>query len=252
MITDEDRVLLQAAADDELPPQELADLRARLGDSLEARAFEKSVSDFNTLLSSVPEVEAPPGIASRILEQMPETVSPSATTLIAPGINPHKSSRAWQGYAMAASLLVAVVVGTNVLLPGGADDAMREQMKGTVVAPLNVLASTELQWEGGVAAFDIIGDTDGLSLHIEGVSAAPIALGLTFSQSDWELRDLPGSTLLLKDELTTTLPIALAQPQPVSVAGNAGNVTDVPRFLDVEYRRKDGTLERTTLVFKEH
>ncbi|MEP6388749.1 MAG: hypothetical protein ABJ056_02400 [Halioglobus sp.] len=248
MITDQDRILLQAAADGELPPQELADLRARLGDSLEARAFEKSVSEFNTLLSSVPEVEPPPGLASRILEQIPETVSPSATTLIAPGINPYKSRRAWHGYAMAASLLVAVVIGANVLLPGGADEAMREQMKGTVIAPLNILSSSELQWEGGVAAFDIVSNADGLSLHIEGVSASPIALGLTFSQSDWELRDLPGSTLLLKDEVTTTLPIALALP--VSVVGNADSLTDAPRFLDVEYRRKDGTLERTTLIFR--
>jgi len=248
MITDEDRILLQAAADDELSPQELADLRERLGDSLEARAFEKSVSDFNTLLGSVPELETPPGIANRILEQIPETVSPSATTLIAPGINPYKPRREWHGYALAASLLVVVVVGANVWLPGGSDEAMRDQMKGTLVAPMNVLGSSELHWEGGVAAFDIVGDTDGLSLHIEGISAAPMALGLAFSQSDWELQELPGSTLLFKGEVTTTLPIALAQP--VYPTANADSVADAPRFLDVEYRRKDGTIERTTLIFR--
>jgi len=248
MISDGDKILLQAAADNELSEQELADLRERLGDSLEARAFEKSVSEFNTFLGDLPEPVAPTGLSNRLLEQIPETVSPSATTLIAPGINPYRPRREWQGYALAASLLLAVVVGANVWLPGGSDEAMREQMKGTLVTSSEVLGSSELHWDGGVAAFDIVSAADGLSLHVEGISAAPIALGMAFSQSDWELRDLPGSTLLLDGELTTTLPIELAQPS--SSAVSAGGVIDAPRFLDVEYRGADGTLKRTTLIFR--
>lgn len=248
MITEEDKILLQAAADEELSPEELADVRERLGDSLEARSFERSVSDFNVLLNSVPDLQAPPGLADRILEQIPETVSPSATTLIAPGINPHKHRREWRGYALAASLLLAVVVGANVWLPGGSDDAMREQMKGTLVEPATILGSSELHWEGGVAAFDIVDGADGLSLHIEGISAAPIALGLAFTQANWELQELPGSTLLLTGEMRTALPILAAKPS--ASASRTDNAGESPRFLDVEFRRKDGTLERTTLIFR--
>jgi hypothetical protein len=244
MITDEDRILLQAAADDELSQEELAEVRERLGDSLEARSFERSVTDFNMLLDSLAEVEPPAGLADRILAQIPETVSPSATTLMAPGINPYKSRRDWHGYALAASLLLAVVVGANVWLPGGSDEAMREQMKGTLVAPTTILGSSKLQWEGGVAAFDIVSDTDGLSLQIEGISAAPMALGLAFSQTDWELQELPGATLLVNGEVRTSLPIVSSRPS--SATPDGGNS---PRFLDVEFRRTDGTLERTTLIF---
>ena len=249
MISDKDRILLQAAADGELLPDELADLRERLGDSVEARAFEKSVSDFNALLASVPEPQVPADLAQRVLEKIPETVSPSATTLIAPGISPYKSPRQWQGYAMAASLLLAVVVGANVWLPGGSDEAMREQMKGTLVAPMEILGSSELHWDGGVAAFDIVSDADGLSLHIEGISAVPMALGLAFSQADWKVDELPGSTLLVNGEVRTVLPIVSSLPPSASTVAQE-NTGDAPRFLDVEFRRKDGTMERTTLILR--
>ncbi len=128
-MNEQDKLELQALVDGELDAAAEARLRQRLGDDAEAAQLERELRSLAQVLDAVPEPAVPNNLEQRILQRAPLPVDRRAETAIIARL-PKRERPQWQGFALAASLFVAVIVGVGALFPDEMNPQLADQMTG--------------------------------------------------------------------------------------------------------------------------
>lgn len=161
MISEVDKLALQAAIDGELDVAAEAELRQRLGDNSEASELEASLRGLSETLAADPEPEVPANLESYILQSVPLPVDHRAKTQVVTPL-PTRKRPEWQGFAMAASLFVAVILGVGALFPDEINGDLAGQMTGTLLpSDAQVLGEARLDWQSVEADLQLLGTDDG-------------------------------------------------------------------------------------------
>lgn len=110
--------MIQADVDGELPAAERAELESILAGSAEARRFREEMIQVASLMSGLPQVEPPAGLARRILQRLEASATARGRSMRRAWLRPTS-----YGLAMAAGVLIAISV--DRFAPSGSDDVSR-------------------------------------------------------------------------------------------------------------------------------
>lgn len=227
-MNENDRLELQSLLDGELDAAEAQALRARLAGDPEAELLERDLSALNALLAEAPEVSAPDGLELRILASLPAPIDRQAQTQMIARI-PRRSRPQWQGFALAASLLLAVVVGVGVWAPDEIDQRLAGQMTGTLVPQSELLGSAEFSWQDVDADVALLRSGDGYVLQVRADSEQSIEM-YVFTLDAQLIADL-----VVSGEQRTVYPLAAA-PGGVAIELVRGGQVVYSRSLEFEER----------------
>ena len=175
-MNEQDSLDIQALVDGELDTASAERLRQRLETDADAAALERELSSLDALLTAAPEPEVPSGLEQRILQRVPLPVDRQADTAIISRLPVKKRRPQWQGFAMAASLFVAVVIGVGALFPDEMNPELADQMTGTLLPQADRVGSAALNWEDVEADLDLLQTDAGLALQIRADAEQPVLL----------------------------------------------------------------------------
>lgn len=200
-MNEHDKLELQALLDGELDAAEAQALRARLAGDSEAEALEHDLGQLDALLAEAPEVSAPADLEQRIFADLPPAVNRQAQTQMIPRI-PANSRPQWRGFALAASLLLAVVVGVGLGSPGEIDQRLADQMTGTLVPQSELMGRVELAWQDVAADISLLRSEAGYLLQVRADSGEPVQVHLRTLGAE------PIAELVVTGEQLTVYPVA--------------------------------------------
>lgn len=203
VLTDADKLRLQAGFDGELTPQEWHRLREDFRDSPEAEAYLAELATLRETLASAPDAPVPAGLAESIKAQIPRpsagrerdvkergNVIPVRFGGRGQGHSPRPARQLAGGLALAASLVLAVGLGVQFLGVSelGMDSQMRSRMTGTLLEPAAMEAQRHWQWEGMDARASLMRSASGLTLELELDAESATDLVLQVSGDQWRWR----------------------------------------------------------------
>ena len=174
-MNEQDRLELQALVDGELDAAAEDRLRQRLGQDAEAVQLELELRSLEQTLAAVPEPDVPDNLEQRILQRVPLPVDRRAETAIIARL-PKRERPQWQGFAMAASLFVAVIIGVGVLFPDEMSPRLADQMTGTLLPQAERVGGAAFAWEDVEADINLLRTDAGLSLQIRADAGQPVLL----------------------------------------------------------------------------
>ena len=174
-MNEQDYLELQALVDGELDTTAEHRLRQRLGADAEAAELERELQSLEQLLAAAPEPEVPDHLERRILQRVPLPVDRRAETAIISRL-PKREHPRWQGFALAASLFVAVIVGVGALFPDEINPELADQMTGTLLPQAERVAGAAFAWEDVEADINLLRNDAGLSLQIRADASQPVLL----------------------------------------------------------------------------
>lgn len=175
-MNEQDSLDIQALVDGELDARSAERLRQRLDSEPESVALVRELTALDELLASAPEPSVPPDLERRILQRAPLPVNRRADTAIISRLPVRSRRPQWQGFAMAASLFVAVVIGVGALFPDEMNPDLADQMTGTLLPQAERVGSAQLSWEDVEANLDLLQTDDGISLQIRADAEQPVLL----------------------------------------------------------------------------
>ncbi len=174
-MNEQDKLELQALVDGELDAAAEERLRQRLGDGAEASQLERELRSLAQALDAVPEPAVPNNLEQRILQRAPLPVDRRAETVIIARL-PKRERPQWQGFALAASLFVAVIVGVGALFPDEMNPQLADQMTGSLLPQADRLGGAGFEWEDVEADVSLLRNDAGLSLQIRADANEPVLL----------------------------------------------------------------------------
>lgn len=174
-MNEQDSLELQALVDGELDAAAEDRLRQRLGENAEAAQLEQELQSLEHLLANAPEPEVPKNLEQRILQRVPLPVDRRADTVLIARL-PKRERPKWQGFALAASLFVAVIVGVGALFPDEMNPQLADQMTGTLLPQAERVSGTAFVWEDVEADINLLRSDAGLSLQIRADASRPALL----------------------------------------------------------------------------
>ena len=174
-MNEQDSLELQALVDGELDAAAEERLRQRLGNDPEAAQLEQELQALGQLLGNTPEPEVPNNLEQRILQRVPLPVDRRADTAMIARL-PRRERPQWQGFALAASLFVAVIVGVGALFPDEMNPQLADQMTGTLLPQAERVSGTAFVWEDVEADINLLRSDAGLSLQIRADASQPVLL----------------------------------------------------------------------------
>ena len=188
-MNEQDRLELQALVDGELDAAAAEQLRQRLGEDADAAALEQELQSLDQLLAAAPDPEVPGNLEQRILQRVPLPVDRRAETAIIARL-PARKRPQWQGFALAASLFVAVIVGVGALFPDEMNPRLADQMTGTLLPQSERVSGAAFAWEDVEADINLLRTDAGLSLQIRADAGQPVLLRVRADESAPALAEL--------------------------------------------------------------
>ncbi len=188
-MNEQDRLELQALVDGELDAAAAEQLRQRLGEDADAAALEQELQSLDQLLAAAPDPEVPGNLEQRILQRVPLPVDRRAETAIIARL-PARKRPQWQGFALAASLFVAVIVGVGALFPDEMNPRLADQMTGTLLPQAERVSGAAFAWEDVEADINLLRTDAGLSLQIRADAGQPVLLRVRADESAPALAEL--------------------------------------------------------------
>ena len=176
-MNEQDELELQALVDGELDVAAEDRLRQRLGADADAAQLELALRSLEQVLAAAPEPGIPDNLEQRILQRVPLPVDRRADTVMIARL-PQREPPRWRGFALAASLFVAVIVGVGVLVPDEMNPELADQMTGTLLPQAERVGGAAFAWEDVEADINLLRDDAGLSLQIRADADAPVLLRL--------------------------------------------------------------------------
>ncbi len=164
-------------------------MRQRLGEDADAAALEQELQSLDQLLAAAPDPEVPGNLEQRILQRVPLPVDRRAETAIIARL-PARKRPQWQGFALAASLLVAVIVGVGALFPDEMNPRLADQMTGTLLPQAERVSGAAFAWEDVEADINLLRTDAGLSLQIRADAGQPVLLRVRADESGPALAEL--------------------------------------------------------------
>ena len=202
-MNENDKLELQALLDGELDAAEAQALRTRLAGDPEAELLEQEMIQLTALLADTADINAPADLEQRIVDSMPAPIDRQAQTQMIARI-PRRSRPQWQGFALAASLLVAVVVGVGVWSPNAIDRSLAGQMTGTLMPQADLLGSADFSWQDVDAHIALQRAGEAYELLVRADAGQPIEIYV------FTLDAQPIADLVVSGEQRTVFPLAAA------------------------------------------
>jgi hypothetical protein len=194
MLSDIDKQRLQAGFDGELDAREWRRLRESFRDCAEADAYLAELAALQGVLSAAPEVPVPGDLAANIKQLITVPAGDDKVSRVDFGARrraqPRPAVNLAGGLALAASLLLAVLVGVQFsgVSELGTDSPLRSRMTGTLLDSSAQDAQQHWQWPGGEARAALLSGANGLTLALDLATEFPVELVLGVSGDQWRWR----------------------------------------------------------------
>lgn len=198
MLTESDKLLLTAAVDGQLSPADATAFERLVMSDAEAALLYRQLKDTSARLAALPKVPAPKAVAARVMAR----VRP-----VAPARKVAARRRSFLPYVVAASLFLAVTVGSYLLFRDATEQAQREKLPppGSPVVPETPEVPADL-----LAAFDKPGpgedgvvkpaDADGAFAKLPPADAEPVVVVQVPKPMTPEEKELFGVGLMVESK----------------------------------------------------
>lgn len=175
--------LIQADVDGELPASDRPELERVLAESEEARRFRDEMLQIARVLSTLPQVEPPPGMTRRIRD-MVELPARRRWLAFGGGLSSNWFGPASYGLAVAAGVLIAV--GIAQVVPSGTHDIQNlvgsmVRQDGALPAPAIARLGIEAPGVSGEARLAVLDGTQAIEFDLE--SKEPFELQIDLVKS---------------------------------------------------------------------
>ncbi len=198
MLSDDEKLRLQAGFDGELSPAEWQRLQAEYADSEAAMAYLAELQALQLTLTGSPEPEVPADLAGRIKILVPETDQATAPVVHLDRERRHSrsapSSQWLGGLALAASFLLALGLGLHLTWEQASEpQQMQDWMTGSLLGSATVLDRRQVQWDGLEARAVLLQEDGHFALDLELVSPTTSDLLLQVDGDRWRWSQAAGT-----------------------------------------------------------